>query len=122
MWCRSPTKEKSSIQISSALEAAVSKLFMGHFKVVLTCRIGSWQRYFVQCTIFLKSHLLGLTNIWKLKNLILLPNRKSIYFRKHKLTDFILFDTSKQIVFYGQSVEKVFIKSFDSSNQLTAEI
>ena len=26
-------------------------------------RIGSWQRYFVQCTIFLKSHLLGLTNL-----------------------------------------------------------
>ena len=57
----SPTKEKKSIQISSALEGAVST-FMGHFKVVLTRRIGSWQRYFVQCMIFLKSHLLGLTN------------------------------------------------------------
>ena len=35
----------------------------------------------------------------KFVNLILLPYRKSIYFQKHKLTDFILFDTSKQIVF-----------------------
>ena len=98
-WC-TPTKEKWCIRISSALEIAVSKLFMGYFKVVLNCRIGSWQRYFVQCTIFLKSHLLGLTNIWNFVNLILLSYRKSIYFRKHKLNDFILFDTSKQIFFW----------------------
>ena len=77
-WCT--PKEKWSIRISSALEIAVSKLFMGHFKEVLTRRIGSWQRYFVQCTIFLKSRLLGLTNIWKFVNLILLPYRKSIIF------------------------------------------
>ena len=31
--------------------------------------------------------------IWKFVNLILLPYRKSVYFRKDKLTDFILFDT-----------------------------
>ena len=62
-WCPL-TKEKRSIQISSALEVAVST-FMGHFKVVLTRRIGSWQRYFVQCMIFLKSHLLGLTSIYE---------------------------------------------------------
>ena len=42
----------------------------------------------------------------KFVNLILLPYRKSIYFQKHKLTDFILFDISKQIVFYGQSYKK----------------
>ena len=101
-----PTKEKRSIQISSAFEIAVSTLFMGHFKVVLTSRIRSWQRYFMQCTIFLKSHLLGLTNIWKFENLILLLYRKSIYFWKHTLTDFILFDTSKQIVFYEQSLQQ----------------
>ena len=98
-----PTKEKRSIRISSAFEIAVSTLFMGHFQVVLTSRIGSWQRYFMQCTIFLI--LLGLTNIWKFVNLILLLYHKSIYFWKHTLTDFILFDTSKQIVFYGQSVQ-----------------
>ena len=94
-----PTKEKRSIRISSAFEIVVSTLFMGHFKVVVTSRIGSWQRYFVQCTIFLKSHLLRLTNIWKFVNLILLLYHKSIYFWKHTLTDFILFDTWKQIVF-----------------------
>ena len=42
----------------SALEVAVSTLFMGHFKVVLTCRIRSWQRYFMQCTISFKVYLL----------------------------------------------------------------
>ena len=109
-WCP-PTKEKRSIRISSALEVAVSTLFMGHFKVVLTRRIGSWQRYFMQYIIFLKSHLLGLTNIWKFVNLILLPYSKSIYFRKHKLADFILFDTSKQIVFFMDSLYNKFLSS-----------
>ena len=43
-------KELPNISIGSCS----SILFMGHFKVVLTRRITSLQRYFVQCTIFLR--------------------------------------------------------------------